>query len=212
MNVDFSKSDLGRRVMLTSAPVALAAGLVFGGIGCANATTIDFSSYSTGTALTSLDGITFSLEGGPDSSGPPLVGYGSDEPTGLSNSTNPDYPTADILNFAFSSPVSGVSFYFNDYGTDGYGSYYDAYGPGDVLVASGSLTGQAGTVDNIVSASDIVDIQFNNNAGSNSWYFAVNSLTFSSGTPEPATWSLMLAGVFGLGAAIRRRRARPASA
>ncbi|MGH7024584.1 MAG: PEPxxWA-CTERM sorting domain-containing protein [Caulobacteraceae bacterium] len=193
------------RVKVPALGMALAAlGLLITGASSANATTIDFGSYASGTPLTSLDGITFSLMGGPDSDGPPLIGFADAPPMGLSNSTNPDYPTAEILNFAFSSPVSDVSFYFNDYGSNGSGSTYEAFGASDNLLETGTLTGQAGTVDNILTASGITDIQFSNNTGGDSnWYFAVTSLTIGS-VPEPATWALVLAGFFGLGAALRR--------
>ena len=39
-----------------------------------------------------------------------------------------------------------------------------------------------------------------------------NSEAFSIGSPEPATWAVMLAGFAGLGAALRSRRRRPAAA
>jgi hypothetical protein len=127
----------------------------------AGATTIDFGSYPTGTALTSLDGATFSLIGGPDSSGPPLIGYDDDPPTGLSNSTNPDYPTANILNFSFSAPVSDVSFYFNNYGDNGT-TYYQAFASHGHLLESGDLSTEQGTENNILVATGIEDLQFNN--------------------------------------------------
>ena len=181
-----------------------AVGLLVGGAGSANATTIDFGSYPTGTAITSLDGITFSLIGGQDSSGPPLIGYGGFPPEGLSNSTNVDYPTAEILDFSFSTPTSGVSFYFNNYGDNGL-SFYQAFDGMGNLLASGDVSSEDGFENNIIAASGIKDLQFNNGEGGGNWYFAVPSITFGSAVPEPSAWALMTLGFGGLGFALRRR-------
>jgi len=173
---------------------------LFSALPVASATTIDFQTYPTGTALTSLDGITFSLVGGPDSSGPPLIGYDGDAPRGLSNSTNPSYPTATILDFAFSTPVSRVSFYFNNYGDNGLSSY-QAFGASGNLLASGDLSSEDGFENNILSVSGIKDLQFNNGeGGAISWYFAVPSVTFTAGNavPEPSTWAMIMLGFAGL--------------
>ena len=187
---------------------------LFSALPVAGATTIDFQTYATGTALTSLDGITFSLVGGPDSSGPPLIGYDDDPPRGLSNSTNPGYPTATILDFSFSSPVSGVSFYFNNYSDNGL-SYYQAFGASGNLLASGDLSSEDGLENNILSVSGIKNLQFNNGeGGAASWYFAVPSVTFTGGSavPEPSSWAMMMLGFAGLGLAGYRASRRTSAA
>lgn len=148
--------------------------------------TINFDSYATGTALTSLDGITFSLVGGPDSSGPPLIGFDSAEPRGLSNSTNPDYPTANILDFAFSSPVSSVSFGFNNYGDNG-ATFYQAFDSTGTLLETGPLYTYSSGEITTLSASCISDLQFNNGTGgASSWYFAVTSIEYTPWPPPPS--------------------------
>jgi PEP-CTERM motif len=137
--------------------------------------------------------------GGPDSSGPPLIGYDSDPPRGLTNSTNPDYPTANILDFSFSTPVSGVSFYFNNYGNNGT-SYYAAFNSTGTLIETGNVSSDQGLADIVLTASGIKDLQFNNGeTSSTSWYFAVPSIIFSSTStiPEPSSWSLMALGFAG---------------
>jgi len=183
-------------------------GLIVGRIASAHATTIDFQAYATGTALTSLDGITFSLVGGPDSAGSPLIGYDDIPPRGLSNSTNPNYPTANILDFSFSAPVSGVSFYFNNYGDNGT-SYYEAFNSAGTRLESGNVSSDLGYANVVLTASGIKDLQFNNGyPSSESWYFVVPSITFSmSAVPEPSSWSLLALGFAGLGF-VGSRRAR----
>jgi hypothetical protein len=176
--------------------------------GLTKADTINFGTYPSGTPITSLDGITFSLVGGPDSSGPPLVGYDSAVPTGLTNSTNPDYPTANILNFAFSTPVSGVSFTLNNYGDNGT-TFYAAYS-GATLVATANVSADQGFGLITVPGSGITDIQFNNgDDSSTSWYFAVPTISFTaSSVPEPGSFILLglgLAGVVGYHRARRRQ-------
>jgi hypothetical protein len=192
--------------------VALAS---MGSLGAAHATTIDFSGLANGTAVTNqYPGVVFSLQGGPDSSGPPTTNNFSGE--ALSNSTNPDYPTASILNVAFSGPVSGLSFTFNNYDNSG-GSApttFTAFNASDAVVSTGSLqfVNDFSQV-NAVAGSGIVDLQFNNNNGGNSWYFAVQELTYTSSVsavPEPSTWAMMLLGFAGLGFMAYRRKSKPA--
>jgi hypothetical protein len=165
----------------------------------AQATTIDFSGLANGTAVTTqYAGVVFSLQGGPDSSGPPTTNNYSGE--ALANSTNPDYPTANILNVAFSSAVSGLSFTFNNYGT-GAATTYTAFNASDAVVSSGDLQFVNDfTLINMVAGSGFTDLQFNNNNGGDNWYYAVQELTYSvSSTPLPSTWTMLVGGLLGVG-------------
>ncbi|HXQ15500.1 MAG TPA: hypothetical protein VN814_12840, partial [Caulobacteraceae bacterium] len=157
------------------------------GAGAAMATTINFSAMPAGAVTAPIDGVTFSLSGGLDSSGPADVGYGFfDSRTSLNNSTNSTtfpstsgYPTATILDAAFSSPEKWIRFTFSNYGS-GNGSFYSAFGPGNTLISSGSLSNVNGYSSTIyVPGAGITDLQFNNNSGGNgNWIFGVGELTF----------------------------------
>lgn len=59
------------------------------------------------------------------------------------------------------------------------------------------------------SIADAVDNA--NGWGSNQYWAAFNDIT-TSGVPEPAAWTMMLAGLCALGAALRHRRSAPAQA
>jgi len=48
------------------------------------------------------------------------------------------------------------------------------------------------------------------NAGAQAYAGPITLTVLSSGTPEPATWAMMMLGFLGLGAALRRRRFQPA--
>jgi hypothetical protein len=171
------------------------------------AVTIDFGDYPYQN-LSRLDGVTFSLAGGPDSGGAPAVNvFGN--PNGLSNASAGDYPTAERLDFKFSAPASGISFEFDNEGSSAYGrgaSYFDAY-DGANLVSSGFLGfTNYGIVG--VTGDDITLMEFDNGtSGRSSWLFGVDMLTFAPGAvPEPASLALLGIGLAGLGLIRQRQR------
>jgi hypothetical protein len=177
-------------------------------------TTINFSSLPSGTVVnTQYPGVTFSLEGGPVFSGSPITDdlssyffFSGGE--GLENSAavtpdidDIDYPTASILDIAFSSPVNGVSFTFDNY-TNNYLSFYLANNG-----STGSLGAYGGGFTTIsVAGGGITDLQINNGEGpDNNWVFVVGELTYST-TPEPNCLMLLGTGLAGL-IMVRRRLA-----
>lgn len=168
---------------------------------------INFADYPVGTAITDqIDGVSFSLMGGPDSGGAPVI---SDfDGFGLSNSTTTDYETAEILNLHFDGVAKNVSFTFynNGWETSGAGAtFYSAFNTAGALLETG-LVGGGGLFS--LSSIGIADLQFNNNTGGiSSWLFALATLDAdltANDVPEPA--SLMLFGLGALGLAASRRR------
>jgi hypothetical protein len=180
---------------------ALGVALTVSSVTKAATTTINFADYD-GENLTSLDGVTFSLGGGPGPGGPPCVcSFGT---AAMGNSANGAYPTSAYLQVTFADPANDVSFSFNNFGyaPEGYpvgsGSYFDAFSLGDDLISSGYIgdicpTSGGGTVD--VPGNEISLLELNNNTdGRGDWEFGVYSLTFTP-APEPASLALLSAGV-----------------
>lgn len=201
-----------------SIKVALVAATFAFGASAATATTVDFTTLAAGTAVTTqFAGVTFSLLGGPSSSGSPIAttifGY---NPVALSNSNSGYYPTSDSVVATFSSAVSGVSFTFENFGVNS-SSNYTAYDASNNIVSSGFLGndtapafgGAAGFglpfIVN-VAGSGITKLQISNGFGTRrSWEFGIGQVSFVAGVPEASSWVMMIAGFGLVGAAMRRK-------
>ena len=193
--------------------------------GAANAETVnlDFGSYSAGTTLSALDGVSFDVSGGPSASGAPVIdGWGNN---GLSNSVSGEYPTGTTLSFTFNTGLaSDISFTFHNYGlpdtaTGRGNSTYTAYGLNGGVLSSGSVMG-TGSNDfyALTGLSGVYKLAFNNGANGadtsfdGSWLFDVKTLSATiSPVPEPETYALMGFGLLGLFAASKRKKAAQSS-
>lgn len=181
----------------------------------AAATTIDFTSITPGTAIsTQYPGLTFSLVGGQQP-GTPTVdrAFGTNTPPTLGNSTTDNYPTGTAINIAFAGLASGISFTFSNFGNNsGFApSNYTAFGAGNSVVSTGNL----GNVQNLtlvpVAGSNILNLLISNGSnGTYSWLYGIGELTYeldaSAAVPEPASWAMMIGGFGAAGIMIRRRR------
>ena len=207
-----------KKILLAGAAAAAFSSIV--GVSAADAATytLDFTLLPQGTAVTTqYPGVSVSLIGGYGATGPAVTGsFGTYL---LGNSPTGNYPTANILDFAFSSDVKDISFYFNNFGTGYYcpgsrgcstATTYDALGnlEGFTDVSGGAFSYGA---NGSVAGSTVRDLQFNN--GSNDWEFGVGSITYTTvdaGVPEPSSWLLMLSGLGFIGYVMRRRVLRAA--
>ena len=187
-----------------------------------NAATVvdyDFSLLPTGTAIGSaVNGVTFSLLGGPAPAGLPTTNG-----AGLTNSAfSGFYPTANILNATFSGVANGISFDFDPYnyfpgGSTG-DSYYEAFDIHGTLLETGRLGAvTGGAIGSFsIAAADVGTLQFNNGStGLESYTMALLSLRATvdplaavSPVPEPESYAMLLAGMGLVGALARRGRAR----
>jgi hypothetical protein len=179
----------------------------------ASAGSIDFTTVAAGTPVTNqYAGVTFSLLDSPTTS-TPIVTNVFGGINALTNSDTNYYPTAFTLDAAFSSAASGISFTFNNFGTnDSSPSTWTAYDASHNVVSSGNLADVQDYSWITVAGSGITDLQISN-GGVTNWQFGISQFNFTSGAvPEPASWAMMVAG-FGLaGAAMRRRKASVAFA
>jgi hypothetical protein len=132
----------------------------------AQAGTVDFSGLANSTAVTNqYPGVVFSLQGGPDSAGPPTIWNWESSGGALGNSTTYDYPTANILDIAFTSPVFALSFTFDNEGDNGL-TYYTAYDSSHNVVSTLNIAsvppGFPGFSLITVPGTGIADLQINN--------------------------------------------------
>lgn len=181
---------------------------VFAGTAIAQAEEIDFTGLSAGTAVSNqFPGVVFSLAGGGVTSGSPVIsGFEGSGGSGLTNSNSGSYPTANILDIVFTSPVSGLSFTFENWG-DGNGSFYTAY-DGTTVIDTLDISGTPDWGLVTITGSGITELQINNNANGGNWEFAVGELSFTpetAETPEPGSFLLLGTGIAGLAGMLRRK-------
>ena len=184
--------------------------LVSSSIAQANTVAIDFLTYKPGTAISSLEGVSFSLVGsGPGLKGIPETGQVGNH--GLSNSTTGGYSTNNILEVNFDGMLaSDVNFNFDNFGYPFGGrgrSFVDLYGTGGLLGSMSLGTHEGSAVD--LPYSNISYLLFNNNSnGAYNWIFFIDNLSAKttplSAVPLPSSLLLMVSGL-GLIAAIKGR-------
>lgn len=176
----------------------------------ANATTYDFTKLPVGpVSPTTYAGVVITEQnpggyvGDAQANIHPIAGL-TNSVYGWAYRVSPQYPyfpTAQQIVFDFTSPVSGVSFTFDDWGS--WTSAYTAYA-GTTVVSSGSIGSDEGVLE-VVKGAGITSLVVDNRK--NDWIYGISNLTFTADVPEPATWALLILGVAMIGFAARRRNA-----
>jgi len=230
---DFSRKESRMRNFITLGFLVASAFLV-SHPGYAD-TVVDLSSATFGfsapiTTQYALDGITFATEttggvlgvgvtgGGGWTASDPIDGTVS----GLANTPTGEYPTTEFLDIFFTSPASGVSFWFDNFGCSDSGrgaSFYTVYGSGSTVIGGGGLcpTDEDNFNKVVVGVSGVSEIQIDNNTPDtfsggeegDSWEFGLSRVEFTESTtvPEPGTGALTLlaVGLAGLAAKLHRK-------
>jgi hypothetical protein len=183
----------------------------------------NFNSFASGTAVTTqVEGVAFSLIGGPGPTTAPTAGNSTGGFRLLTNSvTAGGYPTANILQVTFANLVSDLSF---DFYNAGWGSsasrgqsFFSAFDSFGSLLETGSLfASQSGVTNFALASGGVKTLQFNNSTnGTQSWWFGLAGVRATedavSPVPEPETYAMLLAGL-GLMAGIARRRKKQLAA
>jgi hypothetical protein len=177
--------------------------------------TIDFTILPLYTSVSSGPDVAISISGGEYGSGTPITGpIGA---PGLGNSPSGSYPTSEDLNFNFFTPVTDVSFTFNNFGTNSSGPGASTFTAtlGDRYVSSGFIgdvfPGSGGFSPVSVPGTLSALVLDNGTGGTDNWIFDVGSITYTTAVPEPATWALIMSGFGGVGLLGCLRRRRPAA-
>ncbi len=140
-------------------------------------TTIDFTTLSTGTVVTTGPGVTFSTEDSSSVFGAPTIFAG-----GLTNSTGAGSGRVEFLNINFTRAASAISFFYNNQGNNPFepsgGSFYTAFNSSGTSIGTGNLSNlNGGTVT--LNLTGVSSIQLSDGIAAGTWIFDVDSLTFT---------------------------------
>ena len=174
----------------------------------AHATTLNFDTLASGVVATNTyaaDGVLIdqSLDFLAEANIGLVTGINNDicgqGPTCYNNGY---YPTQTQTTFNFSTGVSNLSFFFNNYGDNGISAYY-AY-DGNTLVSSGNIGLDNGVLED-VSGTGITELVISNNG--NDWIYGIDNLSFTAGAvPEPGTFALFGMALLAFGGLSLRRK------
>lgn len=189
--------------MRKSMSMLLCVVFLFGMVGGVGAAVIDFDDYVSGTNVSTIGDVTFSLAGVGEMGDPMVQGVAGNNY--LWNSTDgATYPTNTILQADFTAPTTILNFEFNPYGLHNPESQvWSLFGISDNLIASGKFLGLLNVYD-LSMYDNVAYIQWNN--GGNNWLQGLASIEYDSApVPEPSTWLLLGTGLAGL-AYYRRKK------